>query len=171
MSGELPAARLAGLGLAAATIVFLTLRVGVELLGLGIGSGEPEGRAGASPAAEAPAAAAPAEVPPAEVPPAEAAPAAELEPREPVGLRISVNDRVRVRVEVDGTPWFRGSLCLREGARCDRGSPLEVPPAAEIAVELSDLSRARLVYKGRRVEPLGNLVAGRRLVFVDDAGS
>ena len=167
MSAELPAARLAGLGLAAAVILFLALRVGAELLGLGTGDGELEGIAGAPSAEEDPAAAPPEP----EATPVRVAPAAEPEPRAPVGLKLGVNDRVRVVIEVDGKPWFRGYLCPREGDRCDRGSPLEVPPATEIAVELSDLSRARLVYKGRRVEPLGNLVAGRRLVFVDDAGS
>ncbi len=86
------------------------------------------------------------------------------------GLKLSVNDRVRVRVEVDGERWFSGHLCPRAGSGCDSGSPLEVPSAREIAVELSDLAGARLFYKGRRVEPLGNLAQGRRLVFVDDAG-
>jgi len=180
MSGpQLPAGRLVGVVLAVAAITFLGVRVGMEVLGddpsvdaaaesvpeviAGASDAEPltaptddEARANARAIARAKARA--------------AGGGAKAAAAEPVGLRVGVNDRVKVKVEVDGETWFDGYLCPKEGARCDRAGPLKVPPALEIAVALSDLSHARLIYNGRRVEPLGNLDAGRRLVFVDDAG-
>jgi len=182
---QLPAGRLVGVVLAVAAITFLTARVGMEVVGDdGVEDAEasaaPEVIAGAS--SEQPAeGVAPLAQSAEEEARANARAIARAKAREreagkadesdvPVGLRVGVNDRVKVKVEVDGEPWFDGHLCPREGPRCDRAGPLKVPRAAEIAVALSDLTHARLIYNGRRVEPLGNLDAGRRLVFVDDAG-
>ncbi len=98
-----------------------------------------------------------------------AEPGAELvvEPASPdAGVRIRAHEPVRVHVQVDGETSFRGTLCNGQG---DHGCGFDVPAAKEIAVELSDLTRAQVSYNGRRIEPLGNLSAPRRLVFVDDA--
>ena len=92
--------------------------------------------------------------------PAEAAPEALLGGK-PLSIRATAP--VRVRVEVDGVQTHAGTLCR------DLECRLDVPAAREIAVELSDLSRASVIYNGSRVAPLGNLSAARRLVFVDDA--
>ncbi len=92
---------------------------------------------------------------------------AEAEPATPDGgVRIRANEPVRVHVQVDGETTFRGTLC---NGQPEPGCSFDVPPAGEIAVELSDLTRAQVSYNGRRIEPLGNLSAPRRLVFVDDA--
>jgi hypothetical protein len=38
----------------------------------------------------------------------------------------------------------------------------------ELSVELPDLTRVKMRYNGQALRPLGNLSAGRRLVFIDD---
>ena len=68
-----------------------------------------------------------------------------------------------VRIEVDGEVFHDGRLVS--------GEALETEPARQIAVELPALTRSLVIYNGSRVEPLGKLTAGRRLVFIDDVGN
>ncbi len=82
---------------------------------------------------------------------------------EPSTLEVSSVERVDVRLVADGQELFDGVLC----SECDNDR-IEATATRELAVELSDLTRARVIYNGRRVEPLGNLSAPRRLVFIDD---
>ena len=82
---------------------------------------------------------------------------------EPSTLVVSATERVDVRIEADGEELFDGVIC----SDCDTDR-VEATANNELAVELSDLTRARVIYNGRRVEPLGNLSAPRRLVFIDD---
>ena len=82
---------------------------------------------------------------------------------EPSTLEVSSIERVEVRLVADGQQLFEGILC----SECDNDR-IEATATRELAVELSDLTRARVIYNGRRVEPLGNLSAPRRLVFIDD---
>lgn len=94
---------------------------------------------------------------------------AEADNPDAVALAISAIEPVRIKVERDGAVAFEGVLCT--GAPPDCPEPtLRFAPASEIAVELADLTRARVIYNGTRVEPLGNLSAPRRLVFIDDVG-
>jgi hypothetical protein len=82
---------------------------------------------------------------------------------EPATLVVSATERLAVRIEADGNELFDGVIC----SDCDLDR-VEATANRELAVELSDLTRARVIYNGRRVEPLGNLSAPRRLVFIDD---
>ncbi len=75
-------------------------------------------------------------------------------------VKVRGVERQRVHIEVDGAPFFSGLLRA--------GESKETPPAHEISVELPDLTRSVVIYNGARVEPLGKLTAGRRLVFIDD---
>jgi len=45
---------------------------------------------------------------------------------------------------------------------------LEFSGSGEIILDIGDLSRVTLEYNGQRIEPLHNLTASRRLVFVRD---
>ena len=75
-------------------------------------------------------------------------------------IKIRGLERQTVHVEVDGEEFFSGRLAA--------GEVIETEPGTEVAVDLPDLTRAVVIYNGSRVEPLGKLTAGRRLVFVDD---
>jgi hypothetical protein len=89
------------------------------------------------------------------------APAAGVEQRAGTAVvKVRGIERQRVRIEVDGAPFFSGLLRA--------GESQETPPAHEISVELPDLTRSVVIYNGARVQPLGKLTAGRRLVFIDD---
>ena len=68
-----------------------------------------------------------------------------------------------VRIEVDGEVFHDGRLVA--------GESVETAPARQIAVDLPDLTRSLVIYNGSRVQPLGKLTAGRRLVFIDDVGN
>ncbi|MCP4807632.1 MAG: hypothetical protein GY913_33725 [Proteobacteria bacterium] len=93
-------------------------------------------------------------------PPSDEAPAEEVVERH--GLTVRATAPVRVRIESDGVEQVSGVLCR------DLECSVSVDHAAEIAVELADLTRAGVIYNGSRVEPLGNLSEARRLVFIDD---
>jgi transcriptional regulator with XRE-family HTH domain len=67
---------------------------------------------------------------------------------------------VKVRAEVDGQVLHDG---LVEGSQA-----LEFAGSGEIILDIGDLSRVTLEYNGQRIEPLHNLTASRRLVFVRD---
>ncbi|MEE2751100.1 MAG: hypothetical protein VX519_06700 [Myxococcota bacterium] len=75
-------------------------------------------------------------------------------------IKVRGVERQTIHIEVDGEEFFSGRL----GA----GETVETDPGTEVAVDLPDLTRAVVIYNGSRVEPLGKLTAGRRLVFVDD---
>ncbi|MEY3213215.1 MAG: hypothetical protein RIT28_3696 [Pseudomonadota bacterium] len=122
-----------------------------------------EGEAPPEPAAEASAEATAEAV--AEAPVASPAP---LVPDSESGLRISAVEPVKVRVEIDGVERYDAVLCASLDTTCEE-RVLKFPLAAEMAVEVADLTRLRVSYNGARVEPLGNLSASRRLVFIDDA--
>ena len=96
------------------------------------------------------------------------APMAPPVPESESGLRISAVEPVKVRVEIDGVERYDAVLCASLDTTCEE-RVLKFPLAAEMAVEVADLTRLRVSYNGARVEPLGNLSASRRLVFIDDA--
>lgn len=105
---------------------------------------------------------------PAEPPTAEVAPVVEAPTAEPTGLRVLANEPVRARVELDDRVVYEGVLCAGSNGECEPSS-LDFPAAQKTVVELADLTRARVIYNGTRVEPLGNLTSARRLVFIDDS--
>ena len=91
---------------------------------------------------------------------------AELGP--PPRVVVQATERVRMTVEVDGVTDFDGWLCPREARGCDSHGSYAAPGGLEVAVTLNDLTRAKVRYDGRLVEPLGNLTAQRRLVFLEE---
>lgn len=88
-------------------------------------------------------------------------------PEDPQGLKVLANEPVRAHIELDGKVAFDGILCAGSSGECEPAS-VEFPAAEVTLVELADLTRARVIYNGTRVEPLGNLTSARRLVFIDD---
>lgn len=75
-------------------------------------------------------------------------------------LSIRAIEALNVKVEVDGAPAFTGELKPRQLAR--------YLGRERIGVYVPDLTRVTLNLNGSRVEPLGNLTAGRWLVFIAD---
>ncbi len=86
----------------------------------------------------------------------------------PPRVTVRTSEQVRMTVEVDGERIFHGWLCARAAPRCEQVGLYEAPGGARVAVTLGDLTRVTVRYDGRLVEPLGNLSAGRRLVFLED---
>ncbi|MCB9744948.1 MAG: hypothetical protein H6741_29200 [Alphaproteobacteria bacterium] len=97
----------------------------------------------------------------------EAPPPAEVPESEPIGLKVTSIEPVQLRVDLDGVEAFSGRTCTGGAEGCQSGT-LEFPLAKVTTVELGDLTRATVVYKGTRVQPLGNLSVSRKLVFIDD---
>lgn len=110
-------------------------------------------------------------VPPPEEAAPEAAPevAADLpEAVQEAGLRIAAIEPVGLKVEADGQVLYQGVLCAGPPPDCAQ-STVSFATARSLSVEVADLTRVRVIYNGARVEPLGNLSASRRLVFIDDS--
>ncbi len=75
-------------------------------------------------------------------------------------LAIRALEPSRLRIEVDGELVQDGVLPVR--------GKLDFKGQREIAVEVPDLTRVRISYNGQALRPLGNLSAGRRLVFIQE---
>ncbi len=86
----------------------------------------------------------------------------------PPRVVVQASDRVRMTVEIDGATTFDGWLCPREGKGCEGRGALAIDGGLGVAVTLDDLTRAKVRYDGRLVEPLGNHTARRRLVFREE---
>ena len=84
------------------------------------------------------------------------------------GLTISAVDRVYVEVWVDEEIFFKGRICPNPAPACDHLGKLETPLARNITAEISDLNRVKLEYRRKKVDPLGNLIRPRRLIFSMD---
>ena len=79
----------------------------------------------------------------------------------PHKVRIYAVDDVRVKVVTDGNDAFSGTI--------NGTQTMKFEAANELEVEIGDLTRALVHYNGERIEPLGNLSRGRKLVFVHDS--
>jgi len=64
-------------------------------------------------------------------------------------------------IVVDGETFFSDRLA--------GGEILEPPAGRVVSVQIPDLTRARVVYDGSLVQPLGKMTMGRKLVFVNDS--
>ncbi len=97
-------------------------------------------------------------------PPAPTKPMAVEEPEDVApdapSLKLHALENVEILVEIDGEVVFDGTL---PGGTDRRWSAGRVT-----AVELQDLTRAKVFYDGERVDPLGGLTSSRRLEFIDD---
>ena len=77
-------------------------------------------------------------------------------------LSVRAIEPSRVTVEVDGELVHDGLLPARQSLRFEA--------QRELALYVPDLTRVKIRYNGEVLRPLGNLSAGRRLVFIDDEG-
>ena len=73
-------------------------------------------------------------------------------------LRIRAVEDTRLRTSVDGVESFRGRLPARES--------IDLEGSEKIEVWAEDLTNVLLHYNGERIEPLGNISNGRKLVFI-----
>jgi len=79
----------------------------------------------------------------------------------PHKVRIYAVDDVRVKVVTDGADAFSGTI--------NGTQTLEFEATDKLEIEIGDLTRALVHYNGERIEPLGNLSRGRRLVFIHES--
>jgi hypothetical protein len=75
-------------------------------------------------------------------------------------LSIRAIEPSKLRAVVDGEVVHDGVLVARR--------TLQLDAKRELVVEIPDLTRVKMRYNGQALRPLGNLSAGRRLVFIDD---
>jgi hypothetical protein len=89
-------------------------------------------------------------------------PAAAAEALAPAAHALSVRaiEPTRIRAVTDGEIAHDGLLVA--------GRSLQLEARRELVLEVPDLTRVRIRYNGQALRPLGNLSAGRRLVFIDD---
>ncbi len=137
-------ARALGLGVAVAVVVLLGLKVAAELME----APEVDGGDAVAEQADAP------------VGDAAGAEGTELPPVHALSVRAI--EPSRMLAIADGEVIHDGMLLARRS--------VEVTAQRELSVELPDLTRVKIRYNGQVIRPLGNLSAGRRLVFIDDEG-
>jgi hypothetical protein len=132
--------RALGMGVAVAVVVLLGATVTNELL-----------REGEPPAVESPGASG-----------GEAGQAAPVADEKPPAhsLLVRAIEPCRMLAIADGEVVHDGVIIARRS--------VTVEAERELSVELPDLTRVRMRYNGQALRPLGNLSAGRRLVFIDD---
>ena len=76
-------------------------------------------------------------------------------------VRIKAIEDVHMAVTTDGTLAYDKTL--------RGGSTLDFKAISRMDLEIADLTRVRLQYNDKRIEPLGSLSRGRRLVFMHEA--
>lgn len=76
-------------------------------------------------------------------------------------VRIKAIEDVHMAVTTDGTLAYDKTL--------RGGSTLDFKAVSRMELEIADLTRVRLRYNDKRIEPLGSLSRGRRLVFMHEA--
>ena len=76
-------------------------------------------------------------------------------------VRIKAIEDVHMAVTTDGTLAYDKTL--------RGGSTLNFKAISRMDLEISDLTRVRVRYNDKRIEPLGSLSRGRRLVFMHEA--
>jgi len=134
-------ARALGLGVAVAVVVLLGLKVTSEILDSQASDPSEQAAADGADAAD-----------PAE----QAVPAVH-------SVSVRAIEPSRMRAVVDGEVVHDGIVLGRRS--------IQLEAQHELSVELPDLTRVKIRYNGQALRPLGNLSAGRRLVFIDDEGS
>ncbi len=76
-------------------------------------------------------------------------------------VRIKAIEDVQMAVTTDGR--------LAYDKKMRGGSTLDFKAISRLELEISDLTRVRLHYNDKRIEPLGSVSRGRRLVFMHEA--
>ena len=78
----------------------------------------------------------------------------------PHKVRVYAVEDVDMEVTIDGKVAYNDRLRGTKGAEFEATNRLEL--------DISDLTRVRLHYNDKRIEPLGSLSRGRRLVFIHE---
>ena len=78
----------------------------------------------------------------------------------PHKVRVYAVEDVDMEVTIDGEVAYNDRLRGTKGAEFEATNRLEL--------DISDLTRVRLHYNDKRIEPLGSLSRGRRLVFIHE---
>ena len=76
-------------------------------------------------------------------------------------VRVYAVEDVNMEVTIDGKVAYNDTLKGTKGIKFEAADQLEL--------DISDLTRVRLHYNDKRIEPLGSLSRGRRLVFTHEA--
>ncbi len=83
----------------------------------------------------------------------------------PVGpphiVRIKAIEDVHMEVTTDGK--------LAYDKKLSGGSTLDFKAISRLELDIADLTRVRVTYNDKRIEPLGSVSRGRRLVFMHEA--
>lgn len=91
----------------------------------------------------------------------ERGPAGPAEPEFPIQkVDLRAIEPTRVTVIADGVTLFSGTL--------EPGATRTFEGRERLSVDTSDLTRLTVRHDGARIEPLGNLTYGRRLVFIQE---
>jgi len=78
----------------------------------------------------------------------------------PHNVRVYAVEDVEMEVTIDGKVAYSDTLKGTKGVQFEAANRLEL--------DISDLTRVRLHYNDKRIEPLGSLSRGRRLVFIHE---
>jgi cytoskeletal protein RodZ len=78
----------------------------------------------------------------------------------PHKVKVYAIEDVKVEVTIDGQTAYNDTLRGTNGMEFEATNHLEL--------DISDLTRVRLHYNDKRIEPLGSLSRGRRLVFMHE---
>ena len=78
----------------------------------------------------------------------------------PHHVRVYAVEDVNMEVTVDGKEAYKGIVKGTNG--------MEFEAANRLELDISDLTRVTLHYNDKRIEPLGSLSRGRRLVFIHE---
>ena len=78
----------------------------------------------------------------------------------PHKVRVYAVEDVDMEVTIDGKVAYNDRLRGTKG--------IEFEAANRLELDISDLTRVRLHYNDKRIEPLGSLSRGRRLVFIHE---
>lgn len=78
----------------------------------------------------------------------------------PHKVKVYAIEDVKVEVTIDGHTSYNDTLRGTKG--------MEFQATNRLELDISDLTRVRLHYNNKRIEPLGSLSRGRRLVFIHE---
>jgi transcriptional regulator with XRE-family HTH domain len=78
----------------------------------------------------------------------------------PHKVNVYAIEDVKVEVTIDGHTSYNDTLRGTKG--------MEFQATNRLELDISDLTRVRLQYNNKRIEPLGSLSRGRRLVFIHE---
>lgn len=87
---------------------------------------------------------------------------------EPVAVDAATSQTVRVRAVEDTKVVVETDDSFHHNGTLRAGTSVEVESKVAVSVEVADLTRVVIHHNGDRIEPLHNLSASRRLVFLPE---